>query len=85
MKIEFNRKEEVRHKEENGKKIDDKAILLNLKKEEEGESSKNDNENSNSNELSAANISTSTSLALHLGGVNNTVLGLAPSQNSQEK
>lgn len=68
LKIEFNRKEEVRHKEENIKKIDEKALLLNLKKEDEGESSKIDNENTNSNELSAANISTSTSIALHKGG-----------------
>lgn len=84
LKIEFNRKEEVKHKEENIKKLDEKAVLLNLKKEED-KSSQNDNENSNSNELSAANISTSTSIALHLGAENNTILGLTPSQNKNQK
>jgi hypothetical protein len=33
LKIEFNRKEEVKHKEECIQKLDDKAVLLNLKKE----------------------------------------------------
>jgi len=35
LKIEFNRKEEVKHKEECIQKLDEKAVLLNLKKEDE--------------------------------------------------
>jgi hypothetical protein len=86
LKVEFNRKEEVKHKEENVKKLDEKAILLNLKKEDEDESFKNNNDTAISNELSAANISTSTSIALHLGSVdNNQIIGLAPSQDKHSK
>jgi len=80
----LNRKEEVKHKEENIKKLDEKAVLLNFKKVEEDLSSTNHNGNSNTNELSAANIPTSTSLALHIGEVNNNIIALAPSQEKNE-
>jgi len=75
----------VKHKEENIKKLDEKAALLSLKKEVENENLQTNNDHADSNEFSAANISTSTSLALHSGTANNNVYGLAPAKENTEK
>lgn len=78
--MEYKRKEEVKHKEDIVKKLDDKALLLNLKKEEEESS----NNNLNSNELSAANISISTSLALPSETINNSLGLVAPKEKTEK-
>jgi len=79
LKYEYNRKEEIKHKDENIQKLDEKAVLLNLKKEEEVPNQ----ENEASSELQAANISTSTCLALHNGETNNNLILLPP--NDEKK
>ncbi len=75
LKLEYIRKEEVKHKEEgNITKLDEKAVLLNLKKEEEEVEKEKINTHSSLNEYAAANISTSTGIVLHSSEVisNNT-------------
>ena len=83
MKIEFNRKEEVKHKEECIQKLDEKAVLLNLKKEDE--QLKENKDDTNSSQLTAANISSFTSLALYIGETNNIMMGLPPAEEKNEK
>lgn len=78
LKYEYNRKEEIKHKDGNIQILDEKAVLLNLKKEEETNQG-----NQASSELLAANVSTSTSLALHNGEINNNLILLPP--NDEKK
>lgn len=82
LKSEFIRIEEIKHKDTNIQKLDEKAVLLNLKKEEDTNTTENNNNtNNNSNQL-AANVSNFTTLAL--GGPNNLIL-LPPSDDQTKK
>lgn len=80
LKAEYIRKEEVKAKDTNVQKLDDRAVLLNLKKEDENI---NDKEQNKDNEITPTNISTSTNLCFHPGNSYGNAL-LSPSEDKKE-
>ncbi len=82
IKTEYNRKEEVKQKDINITQLDEKAVLLNLKKEGDSHDKNFSSPSENATQI-AANIPMTQSITLHTNGPNGTIL--LPSSISQEK